>query len=216
LESPFRAPDLTAADLTTDLEVIETLGWDGSAVQHADAHIARAAGTCAALSIPFDPAHARMLLAGVQDRAPLRLRLTVNAHGRVKLTRSPLPPTPARWRVRLAPARLDSNDPWLRHKTTRRALYDQARAALPDGVDEWIFANERGELCEGTITNLFLDLGDGMRTPPVACGLLPGILRARLLDERQCREQVLVLDDLPRGRLFVGNALRGLIEADLV
>ncbi|MFN7053160.1 MAG: aminotransferase class IV, partial [Gemmobacter sp.] len=85
-------------------------------------------------------------------------------------------------------------------------------AALPDGVEELIFLNERDEVCEGTITNLFFDRGQGICTPPRACGLLPGVLRAGLIAEG-CREEVLPAEDLPRVRLWVGNALRGLIPA---
>jgi 4-amino-4-deoxychorismate lyase len=48
-----------------------------------------------------------------------------------------------------------------------------------------------------------------MRTPPLACGLLPGVLRSDL----GCTEEVLRAEDLPEVRLWVGNALRGLIPA---
>jgi 4-amino-4-deoxychorismate lyase len=72
-----------------------------------------------------------------------------------------------------------------------------------------IFLNERGEVCEGTITNLFFDRGRGLRTPPLACGLLPGVLRSEL----GCPEEVLPAAELPRVRLWLGNALRGLIPA---
>jgi 4-amino-4-deoxychorismate lyase len=86
---------------------------------------------------------------------------------------------------------------------------------LPAGVDEAIFANRRGEICEGTISNLFFDMGSGLRTPPLACGLLPGVLRAELLETGRAREAVLTLADLGSARLWCGNALRGLIPARL-
>ena len=94
-------------------------------------------------------------------------------------------------------------------KSTRRARHDAARAALPAGMDEAIFLNERGEVCEGSITNIFFDRGQGLRTPPLRCGLLPGVLRAELA----CPEEVLLADDLGQVQLWVGNALRGLIRA---
>ncbi|MEF9603608.1 aminotransferase class IV, partial [Paracoccus sp. PXZ] len=114
-----------------------------------------------------------------------------------------------------APAgtRLNSGDPWLRLKTTRRAHYDAARAALPEGIEEAIFLNERGEVCDGTITTVFFDRGQGIRTPPLSCGLLPGVLRTGMLAEGACREELLLAEELPRVRLWVGNALRGLIPA---
>ena len=74
-----------------------------------------------------------------------------------------------------------------------------------------IFVNERGEVCDGSITTLFFDRGQGMRTPPLTSGLLPGVLRAELA----VPEEVLLGDDLPRVRLWVGNSLRGLIRAQL-
>jgi 4-amino-4-deoxychorismate lyase len=152
-------------------------------------------------------------LAGVFGAEALRVRLTLAPDGTAEARWTPLDAAKASWVVTLAPMRLRSDDPWLRVKTTRRALYDAARAALPAGVDEAIFTNERGEVCEGTITNVFADLGEGLVTPPLACGLLPGVLRAELLGEGRAREAVLRAEDLLRARLFVGNALRGLIPA---
>jgi 4-amino-4-deoxychorismate lyase len=76
-------------------------------------------------------------------------------------------------------------------------------------LDEVIFLNERGEVCDGTITTLFFDRGQGMRTPPLSSGLLPGVLRAEI----GCPEEVLLVDQLPEVRLWVGNALRGIIPA---
>jgi 4-amino-4-deoxychorismate lyase len=115
------------------------------------------------------------------------------------------------WHIGLAPARLLSDDPWLRVKSTNRAAYDQTRAALSNGLDELIFQNERGEVCDGTITTVFFDRGQGLRTPPLSSGLLPGVLRA----EMACQEEALMAVDLPKVRLWVGNAVRGLIPCIL-
>jgi 4-amino-4-deoxychorismate lyase len=72
-----------------------------------------------------------------------------------------------------------------------------------------ILANERGEVCDGSITTVFFDRGHGLRTPPLSCGLLPGVLRAEL----GLPEEILRLEDLPAVQLWVGNSLRGLIPA---
>ena len=104
----------------------------------------------------------------------------------------PLPPHKV-WNLRIARIRLDSADPLLRHKTSRRDAYMKARAEYPvHQADEVILLNERGEVCEGTITNVFVDAGDGvLLTPALACGLLPGVLRGELLDEGRASEAVL-------------------------
>lgn len=196
------------------LTLIETLGWDGQTLARLPAHLARMAGTAAALGWGFDPSRAEAALRAVTPRTPARMRLTFDGQT-FQATAAPLPPARAEWRLTIAPQRLDPADPWLAHKTSHRALYDATRAALPDGVEEVVFLNTRGEVCEGTITNLFFDRGQGLCTPPLGCGLLPGILRAERI-AGGCREQVLRADDLPHVRLWVGNALRGLIPARLI
>lgn len=183
------------------LKLIETLLWDGRAAPRWPLHLARLRQSAGLLGwdcpdvVPPTPDH------------PARLRLTLDGAGAVVWEVAALPAAKAEWRVGLAEARLSSGDPWLRVKSTRREVYDRARAALPAGLDEVLFLNERGEVCDGTITTVLFDRGQGMRTPPLASGLLPGVLRAEI----GCAEEVLLAEDLPRVRLWVGNALRGLI-----
>jgi 4-amino-4-deoxychorismate lyase len=196
------------------LRLIETLAWDGRVPVREARHLGRLARSAAAFGWGFDAEVARWALREARQ-GPARLRLTLDAEGDVALTEGPLPAVAALWRVAVHPARLSSGDPWLRHKTTHRALYDLARAELPEGVDEWVFLNERGEACEGTITNLFFDRGEGWRTPPLACGCLPGVLREELLEQGVAREEVLRAEELGRVRLAVGNSLRGLVAAEL-
>lgn len=107
---------------------------------------------------------------------------------------------------------------WLQHKTTQRQVYDLARASLPEGVDEVLFLNERNELCEGTITNLFVTLADGRQiTPPLSSGVLPGILRQSLLEGGQVEEEIVTVDMLQEAQaIHMGNSLRGLIKAELI
>jgi 4-amino-4-deoxychorismate lyase len=123
----------------------------------------------------------------------------------------------ATWRLKIATTRLASTDPLLRHKTSRRAAYAAARAEFPaTEAEEVILTNERGELCEGTITSLFLDDGSGiLKTPPLACGLLAGVLREELLESGKAVEQVVLPEDLATGTVLLGNSLRGLIRCRL-
>lgn len=210
MESPLRAG---AGE--PGLKLIETALWDGAACPRRDGHLARLSASAGLLGWSCDIATASAALTGPAG-APARLRLTLDAAGRIEVTRAALPPARPEWRLALAGAWLDADDPWLRIKTSRRAAYDAARAALPEGIDEAIFLNQRGEVCEGTITTLFFDRGAGMRTPPLSSGLLAGVLRAEMLAGGQCREEILMARDLPRVRLWVGNALRGLIPAHWV
>lgn len=192
-----------------DVRLIETLLWDGAAFPRLPLHLARLAAGAAALGFRCDPAVAEQALRGAVGAEPLRVRLTLGAAGDAEVTVAALPGAKSPWRLGLAAERLASRDPWLRVKSTRRAAYDAARAGLAAGLDEAVFLNERDEVCDGTITTVFFDRGAGMRTPPLSCGLLPGVLRAELA----VPEELLRAEDLPRVRLWVGNALRGLIPA---
>jgi 4-amino-4-deoxychorismate lyase len=197
------------------LRLIETFGWTPEhGFARLAAHLARLEAGAAALGVALAPgaAEAAALRAG-RGPAGLRLRLTVGLGGDVAVEAAPLPaPRPA-WTAALAAQTLRADDPWLRVKTTRRPAYDAARAALQAGVDEAILLNERGEVCDGTITTVFVDLGAGLVTPPLAAGVLPGVLRAELIAAGAAREAALAPGDLRRGRLYLGNSLRGLIPA---
>lgn len=198
--------------------LIETMLWTPEGgVQHRARHLRRLARTARDFGIA--PHGVDAALDAVRADGPQRLRLTVDAQGAADVAGADFAPLPADaiWRVAFHPERLRADDPWLRVKTTRRTLYDRARAALPEGVDEWIFLNTGGALCEGTITNLYIERGGMLLTPPRACGCLPGIGREVLIAARRARPQRLTPDDLRAAdAIYVGNALRGLIRARLV
>jgi len=213
MESPLRPPT------EPDFRLIETLAFrPGQGFVRRDRHLARMARSAAAFGIPFDGDQALQVLNAAAGHEALRCRLTLDVAGRFDLTTGALAANPEQWRLAVSDNRLTASDIWLRHKTTRRAAYDTARAALPQGVDEVIFLNERDELCEGTITNLFLDMPDGRcLTPADTSGVLPGILREELLDNKQVTQTTLTLTDLQNAQMVhVGNSLRGLIRAELV
>lgn len=208
MEDPLRA-----GGREPGLHLIETFASNAPDAR-LERHLARMGRAAARLGWGFDSAAARSALADLRGQA-LRLRLTLNAGGALDVESAPLPPVPAQWRVVVADRVLDARDPWLAVKSTRRATHDAARAALPHGVDEAILCNGRDEVCEGTISTLFFDRGDGLRTPPLSSGLLPGILREELLERGMVREELLRAADLPLVRLWMGNSLRGLIPAQL-
>ncbi|MER9947020.1 aminotransferase class IV family protein [Mesorhizobium sp. M0047] len=208
---------------TADFHLIETMRWEpGSGFLRLERHLARLYSSAVELGFRYDPGKVGEALSSAVSGSvvALRTRLVLSRDGEVTTSAQPYEPLAADkvWTLRLARTRLDSHDTLLRHKTSRRQLYTHARAEyLITQADEVILANERGEICEGTITNVFVDLGDGMlATPRLDCGLLPGVLRAELLDEGRAREAIYSLDDLKSARaLFVGNSLRGLIPAKL-
>ncbi|NVN89706.1 MAG: aminodeoxychorismate synthase component I [Desulfuromonadales bacterium] len=111
--------------------------------------------------------------------------------------------------VAVAEQRVDSSDPFLYHKTTRRALYDSERRTHPQS-GEVIFLNERGEVTEGCFNNIVISRGGELLTPAVGCGLLPGVLREELIEVGAIREAILTLTDISNAdRLWLINSVRG-------
>jgi len=112
--------------------------------------------------------------------------------------------------------RVDSSDVFLYHKTTERKLFDDEWAACHQslGSDEVIFLNEKGEVTEGSRTNIFAQIDGKLLTPSLTCGLLPGTFRADMLASGKAEEAVLTLDDLARAEVvYLGNSVRGLLPA---
>ena len=212
MENPLYQP------APNSLCLIETLGYRPSeGCRHLDLHLARLQRSAEALGFRSDLKAIRNRLHAIASTRPLRCRLTVARDGSHSLQTAAFHKETRPWSVAIAPQRLAADDPWLRHKTTRRALYDEMRAALPDAVDEWLFFNDRDELCEGTITNIFVTKANGeMVTPAAGCGLLPGVFRQTLLASGRCTEQVVTRQDLFQCRaISVGNSLRGGLGAVL-
>ena len=204
-------------------ELIETMRWEpGSGFLRFERHLARLYASAAELGFACDPERIGEVLSRTVSGhgGPLRVRLALQRTGEATAAAQAYEPLPADkvWRLQLARIRLDSGNILLRHKTSQRQVYTHARSEyLATRADEVLLANERGELCEGTITNLFVDFGDGpLATPRLDCGLLPGILRGQLLDEGRAMEAIYSFDDLKAAKaIFVGNSLRGLIPAKL-
>ncbi|MEX2629988.1 MAG: aminotransferase class IV [Tistlia sp.] len=218
-----------------DFRLIETLLWRrGVGIALLARHRARLAGSARDLGFRFDPeAFEASLRAAVAEAAPepgaepaaeaLRVRLTLARDGALEATAEPQPATPPElaWTLVVSERRLEESDPLLRHKTSRRDLYDGERARLlpGSGAQEVLFLNRAGRVADGGITCLYAADPAApavLRTPPLADGCLDSVLRAELLAAGRAREASLTLGDLRAApALFVGNALRGLIRARL-
>ncbi len=115
--------------------------------------------------------------------------------------------------------RVFSGDRFLRHKTTRRALYEQQyEEALRTGYDEVLFLNERCEITEGAINNVFIEKDGQWLTPPVTSGVLPGTYRRHLLETNpSAAERALKLEDLAAAdAVYLCNSVRGCRKITLV
>ena len=191
----------------------------GEGFRRLDGHLGRLAASARYFGFPLDLRRVEEELrrTAAQVVGTARVRLLLESDGRVAAHALALPPLPSRsLQVGLAARPVDPASPFLYHKTTRRETYDEASASRPD-CDDVLLWNDRGELTESTIANVVVEIAGQRLTPPVSCGLLPGVERARALAEGRAREGVVRITELrPGQRLWLLSSLRGSREARLV
>jgi para-aminobenzoate synthetase/4-amino-4-deoxychorismate lyase len=195
-------------------DLIETMRAEAGVLPDLDRHLARMAASAGFLGLTFDADAARAAVLAAAAGHSGRLRLLAAPSGAIAVQCSPAPPMPAGpVKVALVPLPVETDDWRLRHKTSDRGFYDEAR--VTSGAFEAVLVRCDGQVTEGSFTSVFVERGGVLLTPPLVAGLLPGVLRARLIDEGLAREAVLTADDLADG-FYIGNALRGLMAARLV
>ena len=201
-------------------KILETLQWN-SRYRHLEAHLKRMRDSAEYFCFPFPSNRIRntLLALGRQlKNVPQRVRVTLARNGKFEVANTDL--TIAQFgRVRISDKTVSTQDRFLYHKTTNRFVYDQElSAARKASCDDALLFNEKGQLTEGTIHNVFVVRNGIWRTPPVACGLLPGICRAHILRKRSYAiEAVLTLSDLTSAdKIYLCNSIRGLSEVALV
>lgn len=203
--------------------LIETMRCEpGTGILRENLHKARLGNSARKLGfVGYERAWDALLEKAARLEETSRIRLELFDGDRFEITAVPftLQPQGTIWRIRIAShARLESGMPLLRHKTSLRERYDAARGEFSrDEADEVLLLNEKGEICEGTITNVFVEADDDvLLTPPLSSGCLAGVLRTSLLCARKARVSRIMPGDLAGRRFYVGNSLRGLVRAELV
>jgi len=209
-----------------------------------DRHLARWERSSAWLGLPGrrDDVVAALRAAVRGFEQPQRVRVTLDEQGAVVVTATPLPlkrfnDTPrqaltaadellaaggALPRVALAVQRVDESDPARAHKTTSRELYYAGRRyAEEHGLEDVLFLDSRGMLCEGSIASVFVvrgPLADPMvTTPPLSSGALPGVLREELLDLGLVREREVDESEMREAKaVLIGSSVRGLRRVELL
>ena len=201
-------------------DLLETLALQAGQFRHLGDHLARLQSAAAHFNRPFDAAAVQQCLQVLATRHPAgawRVRLLLGERGQARAEAFALQPTPAPVRLQLARRPLpDAHSEFVRFKTTRRAHY-AAFAPTAPGVFDTVLWNEAGEITECTFGNIALLLDGRWVTPPLACGLLPGVGRAVALREGRVVEAVVRTTDLPRVQAWAFvNSLRGWLDAEWV
>ncbi|MGA0612011.1 chorismate-binding protein [Caldimonas sp. KR1-144] len=193
-------------------------------IRHRERHVARLLRSACALGFRADAAEVNASLDAALAALPAdgewRLRLELAHDGALATTRAALDALAAGpVSLLLAPLPCDAHAVLAPYKTTLRAHLDAGvRTAQAQGAFDTLFHTVDGRLLEGGRSNVFVQLDGRWFTPPVADGVLPGVMRGVLLDDPVwgARERSLTLADLALAKaIVVTNALRGVLPAQL-
>jgi para-aminobenzoate synthetase/4-amino-4-deoxychorismate lyase len=219
-ECMLKARFLTECD--QGFELLETLLFKDS-YSFLPQHVDRLKASAEQLAFPFT--EPKILAALEAERAtlaqgtPFRVRLLLDRRGGVRVESEPLTAEEDSGTVVMAEERTSSKDPLLRHKTTRRETYARGhKNARALGHLDAIFMNERGEVTEGAVHNVFIRSEGRLFTPPLEGGLLPGVYRRHVLEhDPRASERVLTLQDLVSAEaIYLCNSVRGMRRVSLV
>ena len=218
-EAIAKAAAITETQEMPEFELLETLHLENGHYTLKERHLQRLLDSAHYFAIPCDRETTMYHLENVARSAPegsWRVRLLVAQDGSVQtechaLALSPDEPL----FVVLGKKSIDSNNRFLYHKTTHRAVYQEQRALFPDVFDVLLW-NEKNEITEFTMGNVVVEIAGQCWTPPLESGLLAGTLRAEMLATGRIRERVIPLSDLPLAeQLWFINSVRGWVSVDL-
>lgn len=191
-------------------DLLETMRADGEgSIPLLERHLARLSASAQNLGFACNLTSIRNRIATENPPAECVLRLLLASDGSVQLQQRPLPPVGQLTRLIQALEPVSSSDLRLQHKTTDRAIYEQAKSGMPHGADA-LLVNERGEATETSIANIAVLREGRWVTPPVSCGLLPGVMRAHLLDQGEIVEGLVTA--IPGETVRCFNAVRGVFD----
>ena len=204
-------------------EILETFLWQpGTGVKNFIQHKKRLIKTANELKYPFKDVDFQNAIKSIKSLdKPQRVRLALNNLGEFDIQQSDYKPYQINSEVTFSLSKYPLSDKVqvTRHKVSDRNFYDGERNRIRQltDADEVIFLNSKNEICEGSYTSIFIKKNGLLITPPLSSGLLPGILRADLLEKKQAIEGILTITDIIEAdEVFLGNSLRGLMIAKLL
>ncbi len=200
------------------IELIESLRYENG-YRRLEMHFERLIDSARYFDIPVELEKIKEVLHNGEEELEkglvYKIRLTVGEEGEILFEHKIIPATieqPVRLKLSTTPT--DSTDRFLYHKTSRRELYQtEYKKAQAEGYFDVLFQNERSEITEGAITNVFIKQDGKLYTPPVTCGLLNGVYREMLLKEEGVREKIITLEELRKSdEMYVSNSVHGLLQ----
>ena len=196
-------------------EIFETMKIENGKIFLLDDHLDRMKQTADSFLFNFDKKKIKSYLnkiINITDSEIYRLKLSLDKYGGLSHFNSKLIQLPEEIKVMVSSSKIHSKNKFQYYKTTNRRLYDREyKTFTASGFFDAIYFNERGELAEGSISNIFIYKKDVISIPPINAGILPGVYRKHLLkNDSDIRERRLYLEDLLEAdKIVLTNSVRG-------
>jgi len=212
------------ASSSPNMHLIETIRWTSqNGFFLLDLHMKRLAKSAQFFRFIFNKKNILQNLdntaASFESDSVYKVRLLLSPDGQILISSQKISPETASIipKIALSKHKIEAENIFLYHKTTIRHLYDKTyNQAAKKGYFDIIFKNTSNEITEGCITNVFIEKNGVLYTPPVSCGLLPGVLRTHLVKNGIAKEKTLIKDEIFKAdKIFLGNSVRGLVKVDI-
>ena len=193
-------------------DLLETILWNETEGYFLlDHHLQRISDSAAYFKYPLDIPQIKEKLVKTAANFQLpayKVRLLVSKQEEIKIEATSQASYPKTVKLAIAKEPIDTNDPFIYHKTTNRQVYQRFKQAFPH-CDDVILWNEKGEVTETCIYNIVIEKAGRLITPRVESGLLSGTFRAFLLEQQKIEEATVTLEDLHQSdRIYVINSVR--------
>ncbi len=223
-EDEFRECNLKAEflinDPVTPFKLIETILFDRN-YKYLNLHLKRLKESAGYFNFKFNRKEILLKLLKIKTllkNKKYKIRILMDKDGKAALNYEKINAVKKNYRITISPDRINSNDIFYFHKTTNRKLYDkELKRVRNKGFFDVIFLNERDEITEGAITNIFIEKDEILYTPPVECGLLNGIMRQAVISKYKIKEKIIKLKDLKNAdAVYISNSIIGFQESRVI
>ncbi|UOG41638.1 aminodeoxychorismate synthase component I [Leptospira noguchii] len=205
-------------EASNKFSLFETILYKNGIFYFQKEHLQRIKNSAKKFGFPFSEQEWISCLKKVSTNCPsfgsYRVKISLNSFGKFTYEFQILENFQKKGTLVVCNVLIDSSSEFRKHKTNLREIYDrEGKRSREAGHLDILFLNEKKEITEGSISNIFVKIGDSYFTPPTSSGLLPGIFRNRLLKRKGFYEKTFSLEDLFRSdSVFLCNSLRGILR----
>lgn len=202
-----------------EFQLLESLKLEDGKYPLIDYHMERMKNSAAYFYFPGNERKIRKQLKECAKKHPkgvYKVRLVLSKIGEITVEAQKIASIKEPVLCKLAIEPVNSQNPFLFHKTTHRQVYKQHESEV-EGVFSVLLWNEHEQLTEFAIGNLVVEMNGRLYTPPIENGLLAGTYRQFLLDAGKIEEKEINKNDLEDCEaVWFINGVRGWLKVKII